>query len=108
MSSSTAAVSTLLPIASNLSKQLKYRLIVTSVFAGSLMDKMATFAPGLILESVNDKAVATVEQFKAALMEPLQGPDGTHFFVFRSTTKEVAVLDVKECLLEEPELSASV
>eukprot|EP00011_Vannellida_sp_DIVA3-517-6-12_P013571 CAMPEP_0114627482 /NCGR_PEP_ID=MMETSP0168-20121206/12322_1 /TAXON_ID=95228 ORGANISM="Vannella sp., Strain DIVA3 517/6/12" /NCGR_SAMPLE_ID=MMETSP0168 /ASSEMBLY_ACC=CAM_ASM_000044 /LENGTH=577 /DNA_ID=CAMNT_0001838823 /DNA_START=20 /DNA_END=1750 /DNA_ORIENTATION=+ len=107
MAGSAAAVSTLLPIASNLSKQLKWRLIVTSVFAGSLLDKMATFSPGLILESVNDKPVSTIEEFNDAILQPLKGPDGSDFIVFRTTTKEVAVLDVKECLREEPELSST-
>lgn len=104
----SSAINDLLPIATNLSKQLKPSLIISSIFAGSLLQKIDSVNVGSILESVNGKKVSTLEEFRAALLEPVKQPEtGELFLEITTSSKEVVVLPLQETLLEEPTLATS-
>eukprot|EP01094_Clydonella_sp_ATCC50884_P006442 TRINITY_DN1560_c0_g1_i1.p1 TRINITY_DN1560_c0_g1~~TRINITY_DN1560_c0_g1_i1.p1 ORF type:complete len:623 (+),score=215.17 TRINITY_DN1560_c0_g1_i1:207-2075(+) len=100
---SSSFVQQLVPVAATLEKQLEPTLIVSNVFVGSLLSRLAVFDSGVLLKKVNQKEVKTLDDFRKAIAEPVE-KHGEKFFTFETKGNELVVLPFLGVLLEEPEL----
>lgn len=88
---------------SRIENKNKEALVVTTVLPGSIADKVDCFYPGILIESVNNKKVSNLEQFKEAML--ISAKTGE----IAITTKDhySTVISLSKMLSEEAKLAYS-
>lgn len=79
------------------------RLYLSAVLIGSTLGIRRTVTSRSVVVEVNDRAVATVEDFRRAVTHPLR-KQGEAYLKIKTEDRNVAVLNVRTVLREEPHL----
>ena len=90
-----------LPLLSRPENQFNPALVITSILPGSLSHLSDCFAPGFVLDTVNDKKVTTLQELRDVLQLSLK----TGEILISTKDRSSTVFDLKEVLNDEQKLS---
>ena len=83
--------------------QHQHRLLISAVLPGSVISTMRCIPPKSVIDTINDRPVETMAQFRAAMQHPLQS-DGETCIKIVTKDRNIAILPVSDVLAEEAHL----